>query len=197
MDSAIKQFIEENIDLIEDDRWEEVYKKYRSKIRLDGNFTLTLLEAGIDPLDYLNYIPERYLESTNIKKFAIPDSVTSIGDQAFYNCSSLTSINIPDSVTSIGEMAFAVCSSLTSITIPDSVTRIGNYAFYGCSSLTSITIGGSVTSIGNSAFYYCSSLTSITFNGTIAAWNSIEKGGYWKYNVPAKTIKCKDGDARL
>ena len=74
-------------------------------------------------------------------------SVTSIGEDAFHDCSGLTSITIPDSVTSIGSSAFSSCSSLTSITIPDGVTSIGDRAFYGCSGLTSITIGDGVTSI--------------------------------------------------
>ena len=70
----------------------------------------------------------------------IPDSVTSIGSDAFSGCKGLTSIVIPDSVTSIGSDAFSWCTGLTSITIPDSVTSIGNSAFSGCSSLESITI---------------------------------------------------------
>ena len=98
-------------------------------------------------------------EGTNYK---IPNSVTSIGNGAFGDCRSLTSITIPNSVTSIGNEAFEGCNSLTSITIPNSVTSIGNKAFYGCSGLTSITIPNSVTSIENGAFEGCSSLTNIT-----------------------------------
>ena len=89
-------------------------------------------------------------------------AVTSIGDSAFYYCSSLTSIAIPEGVTSIGSSAFEGCSSLTSITIPEGVTAISDYTFYYCSSLTSIAIPEGVTSIGEGAFYYCSDLTSIT-----------------------------------
>ncbi len=98
------------------------------------------------------------------KNSVIPDdgSVTSIGQTAFANCYSLTSIIIPNSVISIGDNAFDCCTSLTSITIPDSVTSIGDWAFDSCSGLASITIGGGVTSIGSSAFYRCDSLTSIS-----------------------------------
>ena len=94
----------------------------------------------------------------------IPNSVTSIGDEAFSGCTGLTSVTIGNSVTSIGQSAFAGCEGLTSITIPNSVTSIGGSAFIGCSGLTSVTIGNSVTSIGDYAFYRCSALTSVTIN---------------------------------
>ncbi len=99
--------------------------------------------------------------------------VTSIGDYAFLDCTSLTSVTIPDSVTSIGRAAFAGCTSLTSVTIGDGVTSIGEDAFYYCTSLTSVTIGNSVTSIGYNAFGNCSSLKSvIILNASCAIYDS-------------------------
>ena len=126
----------------------------------------------------------------------IPNSVTSIGESAFSNCSGLTSVTIPNSVTSIGDGAFSGCSGLTSVTIPNSVTSIGDEAFYGCSeltsvtfnaekctkmgsysylvfigctSLTSLTIGDRVTIIPNYAFYGCSGLTSVTIPNSVTS----------------------------
>ena len=110
-----------------------------------------------------------YLNGKLVTDLIIPNSVTNIGNYAFYGCSSLTSITIPDSVTSIGDSAFSNCSSLTSITIPDSVTSIGWYAFCNCSSLTSITIPNSVTSIDRDTFDGCSSLTSITIPDSVTS----------------------------
>ncbi len=97
------------------------------------------------------------IDGTNYK-------VTSIADDAFWGCRSLTSIDIPSSVTSIGVGAFRYCSSLTSITIPNSVTDIGDEAFL-FTSLTSIEIPNSVTSITIATFAGCSSLTSIRCKG--------------------------------
>ena len=102
--------------------------------------------------------------NSDVKKVVIEDGVTSIGELAFYKCSSLTNITIPDSVTCIEYAAFHGCSSLSSITIPNSVTSIGIYAFVFCSSLTSITIPDGVTSIGYGAFSECSSLKTISLS---------------------------------
>jgi len=113
-----------------------------------GDFNYSVLDDGTVTIT-------RY--SGSAKKVDIPKtidgkSVTSIGDCAFSNCTSLTSITIPNSVTGIGANAFEYCSNITSLTIPDSVTSIGYGAFNGCTSLTSITIPNGVTSIGGSAF---------------------------------------------
>ena len=99
---------------------------------------------------------------TGCQNTFIPNSVTSIGNEAFSKCYNLTSITIPESVTSIGKEAFQGCNGLTSVTIPESVTNIGGMAFQNCSGLTSITIPNSVTSIEEKAFYPCYRLTSVT-----------------------------------
>ena len=115
---------------------------------------------------------EAFYNCSSMTSITIPDGVTSIEDYAFYNCSGLTSITISDSVTSIESRAFSGCSGLTSITIPDSVTSIGIYAFSDCSGLTSITIPDSVTGIGYGAFSGCSGLTSIIVEQRNAVYHS-------------------------
>lgn len=96
-----------------------------------------------------------------IKYVSLPDGLSNISTNAFYNCSNLNSITIPNSVISIDDNAFVNCSSMTSIEIPNSVITIKGAAFSGCSGLTSITIPNNVSSIGGAAFQNCSSLTSI------------------------------------
>ncbi len=157
---------------------DENNSKYKS---IDGNLYTkdgkTLVQYAIGKADTSFVVPDSvtsigncaFYGCTSLTTITIPDSVTSIGDYAFYGCTSLTTITIPDSVTSIGDYAFSSCTSLTSITIPDSVTSIGDRAFYNCRSLTSITIPDSVTSIGDYAFYRCYSLTSITIPDSVTS----------------------------
>ena len=96
---------------------------------------------------------------SELSSVEIPNSVTGINSAAFYGCSGLTSVTIPNSVTTIGGEAFEFCTSLTSVTIPESVTKISDYTFYGCSNLASINIPTSVTNIGNAVFYGCDNLS--------------------------------------
>ena len=144
--------------------------------------------SGENPLHYAHHL---YLNGKEIKDLIIPNSVTSIGDWAFYGCSNLTSITIPNSVTSIGDRAFYGCSGLTKITIPNSVTSIGDDAFVGTSweeeqpdgviyvndvlykykgempANTLIEVRKGTVSISPGAFLGCYGLTSITIPNSV------------------------------
>ncbi|MGN1120504.1 MAG: leucine-rich repeat protein [Oscillospiraceae bacterium] len=110
---------------------------------------------------------------TDITSVVIPDSVKTIGEDAFGLCESLESISIPNSVTSIGEGAFESCISLTSIKIPESVTAINKGTFHYCSSLKSIYIPGNVLYIyGDNPFLGCKSLTDITVSEDCVYYSS-------------------------
>jgi hypothetical protein len=102
-----------------------------------------------------------FYDKTSLTSVTIGDGVTSIEGSAFSSCTSLTSVTIPNSLTTIGEKVFYYCRSLTGVMIPNGVTSIGGSAFSYCINLTSVTIPNSVTSIGEQAFYYCRSLTSV------------------------------------
>ncbi|QVK18233.1 leucine-rich repeat protein [Mycoplasmatota bacterium] len=104
-----------------------------------------------------------YPAGKNEATYTIPDSVTRIGNYAFYKATNLESITIPDSVIRIDDFAFYKASNLTSFTIPNSVTSIGNYAFKGATSITSITIPNSVAIIGMGTFEGATSLKTVIF----------------------------------
>lgn len=110
-----------------------------------------------------------FFNSDSLKSVAAPDSVTSIGNGAFMNCFALASFTIPEGITGIGNLMFYYCTSLADIKIPDGVTFIGAGAFMACDSLTSIAIPDGVTSIGYNAFAECLGLKSITVSSSVTS----------------------------
>ena len=128
----------------------------------------------------------------SVKNLVIPSElggkpVTAIGEKAFYQNKTITSVKIPEGVTSIKDSAFAYCSSLTEVTIPEGVTSIEITAFRNCSSLTEVTIPKSVTSIGWGAFIECDALTTVHYGGTQKDWDALKKnigeGNAWLLNA--------------
>ena len=114
----------------------------------------------------------RYVFGNNVKNYVIGDDVTSIGRNAFYECSGLLSVTIPESVTSIGDQAF-YGSGLLSVIIPNNVTTIGENAFRGNTNLNTVMVGKNISNIGDNAFSGCSNMTIFTsYAADIPAANS-------------------------
>ncbi len=128
-----------------------------------GNQTYCSIEGAVYSKDTTTLV---YYPSGR-KSAAIPDFVTSLGDNAFYGCVNLTSVSIPNSVTTIGNFSFAFCSNLTSVDIPGSVSTIGEMAFMYCGRMTSVNIPNSVTVIGMMAFSDCTGLTSVSIPNSV------------------------------
>ena len=126
-----------------------------------GNDEIVSVPAEIDGEKVLKIGDYSFLNHEDLKNITIPDGVT-VGKNAFYGCSVLTSVTLPDSVTSIGESAFFRCHKLTDIEIPKNVTYIGKNAFYFCYSIKSLVIPEGVTVIETGVFNNCQQLTSIT-----------------------------------
>lgn len=130
--------------------------------------TITIPES-INGKPVINIGNRAFFDCTSMTSVIIPNGVTSIGDSAFKQCENLTSVAIPNSVTSIGNEAFACCTSLTSITIPDSVTYMGGHIFNSCTNLTSATFPDNLTSIPTCTFYGCEKLTSFTIPDSVTS----------------------------
>lgn len=141
----------------------ELYDDYT--LRIYGNGTMRDFELWVEPQP--TNAPWYSLRD-KIKKVVIENGVTSIGDNAFLECSSLADVTISNSITSIGSMAFSYCSSLAHVTIPNGVASIGSYAFEYCP-LTEIAIPNSVMSIGERAFRACTPLTKITIPNSVTS----------------------------
>ena len=132
----VKEFIEENIDLIEENRWDEVYDNASFNLDSDstGMFTKAMLDIGLDPVaeQGLDWIPDYYLSGTSITEFTIPNTLHSLGEGCF-SYSSLKTITIPESVETLRDYVFYECANLEEVIVLGDTRDIGSKVFYGCS----------------------------------------------------------------
>lgn len=225
IDPKIKKFLTHYVDLVDNYNFDQFYKEaeifkdtYPSII---SNLTEILFSLEVNPIDYMNYIPDFCFHHLDMESFKIPNNITKIGVHAFSVCTRLKAITLPSSIKEIHTCAFSHCYSLANIEIPDSVKMIGPYAFQtcsnlvtvklpdgidqirvgtfkNCSSLRSITIPRSVTLIDGFAFSECDKLKEINYQGTMKEWEAIGKVGTWNYlsgmKVPKYTVYCTDGN---
>ena len=141
IEQAVKQFIEENIDLVDDNEFLYLYKQIKS-YTFTRSFTETLLAASINPLDYMTEIPERYLYESKIQTLHIPAGITTVGKYAFARCTELTQVSLPEGVTLIDEGAFMNCTKLERVQLPATLRYIETGAFQGCTALKDVTFSG-------------------------------------------------------
>lgn len=150
-----KKFIEENIDLIEDNNWTKVFEQDCAGV---GN---VLYSAGIDFMSEIKRVPKFVFTDSTLEDIVIPPGVTEIGSFAFADSTALKNVKIPPTVSSIGQQAFSYCTSLSNIDIPN-LDLLGYQAFYYCTSLRSIDLSGcTLKNIYRSTFDHCTSLETV------------------------------------
>ena len=146
MTTGVKNFIEENIELIESENFkklDEIASIQTSDYGYSkGELYEVLLRAGINPLPYLQLVPFGFLRNTTLEgSFTIPGNCIDIASRAFYNCS-LSEIIIEEGVMSIGALAYARSYKLEKVYIPSSMLNLGNVIFVGCSNMREIIYNG-------------------------------------------------------
>ena len=176
MDKYVKEFIEENIDLIEENTtkaWEEIYRRYINTSKLNGELTTIFLSANINPLDYLDFIPDYYLYQADISAFTIPKSIKDIGICAFTG------------------------SMIEDISVPEGVTIIDDYAFDNCIYLQHVELPKSLKTMGSKVFGNCSNLKEIHYSGSKEDWWNMQRYGNWHEDSAITTVHCNDGDLKV
>lgn len=188
IDESMRVFLMRNKEYINNNDFEMLYiNLFEYQPDYISLLTQLLFEAGLNPLDGMDYIPSRFLENTNIKNFTIPKHITAIGSCAFKTCFKLENIEIPSSVKSIAKSAFEDCLSLKTVDLSN-VQTIGSRCFYNCKSLSKVILSNKLKKIYPSAFYICTSLHNINFNGSKEDWKNIPNYRY----IHLKII-CTDG----
>ena len=223
-----KEFLSIHSNLLESGDIKALYNKIiEGHVTVKYNYLISevseiLVNSGINPLDYLDNVPENFLFDANVTSIKIPSNITKISMHSFAY-SNVESIKIPNSVTYMGINAFQECKKLKSITfsnalkeipkntcldctslsyveIPEGVKKIMQRAFFGCDKLNNVTIPKSIKFIGVAAFP--DNLKELTYSGTITEFREISMDSFYddddNYNraLDNVVIHCADGDIK-
>lgn len=165
----IATYIKDNAELVEQNDWQQIYSNLnnllpnKDKREIIPSLTQIANEFGVNPLDYLRFIPGFYSLGIGIESLAIPQNIETIGPWSFDSCKKLLSLDIPNKVIEIYKYAFARCSSLETVKLGNSLKAISAGVFLDCSNIKEITIPPSVTDIYEYAFEGCTSLKTVIF----------------------------------
>ena len=167
-------FAQENVQAVVNRIWYWLNAKYKTAKVIKKDYSGNIVIPETVTYNNVTYKitslgDECFNGCSSLTSINLPSSITSLGDKCFNGCSSLTSINLSSSITSLGDECFSDCNSLTSINLPSGITSLGDYCFSGCSSLTSINLPFGITSLGAGSFSGCSSLTSINLPSGITS----------------------------
>ena len=176
MENIVKEFIEENIDLLDINDWDEFFNRAEQRCINTEDFEFTsrlrvyLEEAGLDPFKYLDYIPYGYYEyDKSIVEYTISEDIITIQGSAFLRCDNLRKVKLPNTLVDIQDSAFYMCENLKYIELPNSLEFLHSDAF------------------ANSGLKKCAYL------GTIEQFMEIELGDTIFENTELAYIQCSDG----
>lgn len=202
--NKIKYFLQDKIEAFNNNKFDYLYNELED---IDSNnaylnhnnalkpvFTELLFKIGVNPLNYLIYVPKGFAYGLDIEKFTIPQHIKQIDNFAFLNCTKLKIIRIGNSVKNIGINAFGSCENLHHISIPDSVIDMGDSALSACRNLETVQLSKNLNLFDAAIFNMCYNLKEVNIAITISKLNSIFKTtGFDNTNY---ICKCIDGDAK-
>lgn len=171
---TVDEFIEKYIEQIDKNDWRSIYNEAVDELDIrTSELTLKLLKARINPLHYLDYIPQMYLHSSDIKDFNIPNHIKIIYAAAFAESSIEGKFIIPNSVETINYRAFRSCINLEEVHFLDNVVQIESEAFLDCTNLKRIYLPHTLEEIGTRCFFNCNKLKDIYYDGTQQDWEKL------------------------
>ncbi len=135
-----------------------------------------------------------YVNGELLTHVVIPETVTTVGEYAFYYCDSITKLTLHDGIVAIGAQAFAFCPNLSgAIFLPDTTVSLGDYAFYACERINSIRLGTGFTTIGTDAFNYCYRLAEVINNSALELTLTAQDNGM----IALYAIEIHKGESKL